>query len=75
MGGWHVWTGNVRPGPAAHEPRVQIDAAEPPEESAATRSGRTTIDATFSVVSEPKKGSSKESGPGAETPDPSSEPG
>ncbi len=47
MGGWHVWTGGVRPGPAAKEPRIDLGDAEPPPAQ-----GPRTIDASFQVVPE-----------------------
>ena len=46
VGGWRVWNGGVRPGPAAKEPRIDLGEDEPP----APRGGPRTIDATFSVV-------------------------
>jgi len=45
MRGWHVWGGNVRPGPAAKEPRIKMDDAKP-----VVGRGPRTIDASFTVV-------------------------
>lgn len=48
MKGFHMWTGGVRPGPAAREPRIDL-GIEAPDSSPGPR----TIDASFSVVPEP----------------------
>jgi UPF0716 protein FxsA len=45
VGGFHVWTGGVQPGPAAKERRIDLGDDEP-----APTSGPRTIDASFSVV-------------------------
>ncbi|MCP4867661.1 MAG: FxsA family protein [Proteobacteria bacterium] len=48
MKGFHMWTGGVRPGPAAKEKKIDLGIEEP-----ATNPGPRTIDASFSVVPEP----------------------
>lgn len=60
MGGWHVWTGPVRPGPGAKEKRFDLGEPEP-------QPGPRTIDASFQVVGdsdadEPAEDSDQEPG-------------